>query len=136
MSPIPFLKIFRLVLKCFQKRVNAILTGTYIGKTYTEYRREFVEHFQYGKQIGKILDQQNMHKRHRAPKHILLGLESEKSGNQVRCFWKCWKYLKFVHGVSVHNGSDALPNELMRFRNEAKPIWDKIQKHCKPAVIN
>ena len=48
-----------------------------------EHQREFVEHFQYGKQIGKILDIKNMQKRHRAPKHILLGLKSEKSGNQV-----------------------------------------------------
>ena len=32
------------------------MTGTYIGKTYKEYQREFVEHFPYGKQIGEILD--------------------------------------------------------------------------------
>ena len=42
---------------------------------------------------------------------------------------------KFAHDLSVQNGSDAFPNELMRFRNEAKPIWDTIQKHCKNAVI-
>ena len=42
------------------------LAGTYIGKTYTEYRREFVEHFPYGKQIGKFLDQQNRQKRPRS----------------------------------------------------------------------
>ena len=46
-----------------------------------------------------------------------------------------WKYIKFAHGNSVHNGSYAFPNELMRFRNKAKPIWDKIRKHCKNAVI-
>ena len=51
-----------------------------------EDQREFVEHFQYGKQIGKILDIKNRQKRHRAPKHILLGLKSEKSGNQVPHF--------------------------------------------------
>jgi hypothetical protein len=45
------------------------------------------------------------------------------------------KYPNFAHGISVHNGSYAFPNELMRFRNEAKPIWEKIQKHCKNAVI-
>ena len=33
---------------------SAILTGRFIGKTYKEYRREFVEHFPYGKQIGNI----------------------------------------------------------------------------------
>ena len=56
---------------------NAILTGRFIGKIYTEYRREFVEHFQYGKQIGKRLDQQNTQTRPQAPKPIFLGLISE-----------------------------------------------------------
>ena len=45
------------------------------------------------------------------------------------------KHLKFAHGISVQDGSYAFPNELMRFRIEAKPIWDKIQKHFKKAVI-
>ena len=45
--------------------------------------REFVGHFQYGKQIGKFLDIQNSQKRPQATRPILLGLESEKSGNQV-----------------------------------------------------
>ena len=44
--------------------------------------------------------------------------------------------MKFVHEISVHNGSDAFPNELVRFRNEAKPIWVEIQKHCKNAANN
>ena len=43
--------------------------------------------------------------------------------------------MKFAHEISVQNGSDAFPNELMRFRIEAKPIWWKIQKHCKNAVM-
>ena len=42
---------------------------------------------------------------------------------------------KDVHWNSVQNGSDVFPNELMRFRFEAKPIWGKKQKHCKNAVI-
>ncbi len=100
-----------------------------------EHQREFVEHFQYGKNIGKILDIKNRQKRHRAPKHILLGLESEKSGNQVPIFVIFEKYEKDAHENSVQDGSDAFPNELMRFRNEAKPIWDKIQKHCKNAAV-
>ena len=45
------------------------------------------------------------------------------------------KYMKFAHEISVQNGSYAFPNELMRFRNEAKPIWGKIQKQCKNTVI-
>ena len=64
-----------------------------------------MEHFQYGKQIGKILDIQNRQKRHRAPKHILLGLESEKSGNQVPNLDFFENYLKFAPGISVQDGS-------------------------------
>ena len=60
---------------------SAILTGTYIGTTYKEYRREFVEHFPYGKQIGEIFDIKNKQKRPQARKPIFLGLESEKSEN-------------------------------------------------------
>ena len=62
---------------------SAILTGTYIGTTYKEYRREFVEHFPYGKQIGTFLDQANWQKRPQAQQPIFLGLESEKSENQI-----------------------------------------------------
>ena len=43
--------------------------------------------------------------------------------------------MKFAHGFSVQDGSDAFPNELTRFPIEAKPIWGKIQKQCKKAVI-
>ena len=49
---------------------SAILTGRYVGSTFVEHQREFVEHFHCGKQIGKILDIKNEQKRHRAPKHI------------------------------------------------------------------
>ena len=52
--------------------------GRFIGKTYKEYRREFVEHFPYGKQLGKFVDQQNMQKPPQTQKPILLGMESEK----------------------------------------------------------
>ena len=110
--------------------------GRYIRATFVEDQKEFVEHFQYGKQIGEILDIRNRQKRHRAPKPILLGLKSETSGNQVPNFEFFEKYLKYAHGISVQNGCDAFPNELMRFRIEATPIWEKIQKHCKHAVIN
>ena len=96
---------------------NAILTGTYTGKTYTEYRREFVEHFPYGKQIGEMLDIQNKQKRPRAQTPIFLGLESEKSESLIPKFEMFQNYMKFAHEMSVHNGSYAFPNELMRFRN-------------------
>ena len=77
---------------------------------------KLMENYPYGKQIGKILDIQNRQKRHRAPKHILLGLKSEKPGNQVPNFEIFEKHLKFAHEISVQNSCDALPNELMRFR--------------------
>ena len=43
--------------------------------------------------------------------------------------------MKITHEISVQDGSYAFPNELMRFRLEAKAIWGKIQKHCKDVVI-
>ena len=72
------------------------MTGRFIGKTYTEYWREFVEHFPYGKQIGKMLDIQNMQKRPQAPKPILVGLESGKSENQIIDFEFFGNYIKNV----------------------------------------
>ena len=45
------------------------------------------------------------------------------------------KHLKDAHRNSVQNGCDTFPNELVWFHIEAKPIWDKIQKHSKTAVI-
>ena len=76
-----------------------------------------------------------MPKRSQAPKPFFLILEYKKSGNQVPNFENFEKYEKDAHENSVQDGSYASPNELMRFRNEAKPIWVKIQKHCKNVVI-
>ena len=45
-----------------------------------------MEHFPYGKQIGKFVDQQNTQKRPQAPKPIFLALESEKSETQIITF--------------------------------------------------
>ena len=42
-----------------------------------------MEHFPYGKQIGKILDIKNKQKRPQAQQPIWLGLESEKSENTI-----------------------------------------------------
>ena len=69
------------------------------------------------------------------PKNTFVCLEYEKSGNLVPNFETFEKYQKDAHTNSVQNGCDASPNELMRFRFEAKPIWDTIQKHCTNAVI-
>ena len=77
------------------------------------------------------MDIKNTQKRPQAQKPICLGLESEKSGNQVPNFGNSENYIKFAHELFVHNGSYAFPNELMRFRIEAKPIWEEIQKRCK-----
>ena len=78
----------------------------------------------------------NRQKRPQAPKPIFLGLESEKSENQVPNFENFEQYIKDAPNKTVQNGSYTSPNELMRFPNEAKPILVKIQKHCKNAVIN
>ena len=50
-------------------------------------------------------------------------------------FEKFEKSMNFAHEISVQDGSYTFPNELMRFRIEAKPIWGTNQKHCKNAVI-
>ena len=42
-------------LKMFMKRANTILTGRYIRSTFNKDQREFMEHLQIGKQIGKFL---------------------------------------------------------------------------------
>ena len=77
----------------------------------------------------------NVQKGPQAKKPIFLGQESEKSENLVPNFEIFEKYEKDAHNKSLQNGSYAFPNELMRFRVEAKPIWGTIQKHCKNAVI-
>ena len=108
---------------------------TYVRSTFITDQSNFIGNCQYGKQIGKILDIENRQKKSPGPKAHFLGLESEKSGNQVPYFESFEKYLKFAHKIYVQNGLYAFPNELMRFRVEAKPIWEKIQKHFKNAVI-
>ena len=82
-----------------------------------------------------MLDIKKCQKRPQAPKPIFLGLESEIFENWIPYFENFEKYMKFAHGISVQDGSDAFPNELTRFQNKAKPIWVNIQKHCKNAVI-
>ena len=108
------------------------MTGRYVRSTFVEDQREFVEHLQIGKQIGKLLD---MPKRPQAQKHIFWAWNMQKSGNLVPNFEKFEKYHKDAHKSSVQNGCDTFPNELLRFRFEAKLIWEKIPKHCKHAVI-
>ena len=79
------------------------MTGRYVRSTFVDDQREFVEHLQIGKQIGKLLD---MPKRPQAKKHIL-GLEYEKSGNLVPNFKKFEKYHEDAHKNSVQNGCDT-----------------------------
>ena len=79
---------------------------------------------------------QTCKKRPQAPKPIFLGLESEKSENMVPNFEFFEKYIKDAPKQTVQNASYTSPNELVRFPNEAKQIWGKIQKHFKNAVIN
>ena len=51
------------------------MTGRYIRSTFIEDQREFVEHLQIGKQIGKLLD---MPKGPQARKTHFFGLDYEK----------------------------------------------------------
>ena len=107
------------------------MTGRYIRSTLVEDQREFVEDLQIGKQIGKLLD---MPKRPQAQKHIfwVWNMKNLETWFQIL---KNRKYHKDVHTNSVQNGCDTFPNELVRFRVEAKLIWGKMQRHCKNAVI-
>ena len=73
--------------------------------------------------------------RHRARKQIYLGLEYEKSGNQVPYISDFEQKLNDTHSNSVQNGCDTFPNELVWFWFEAKPIWGKIKKYCENTVI-
>ena len=106
----------------------------FIGKTFVEHLPEFIENCPYGKQIGNFLDQQNRQKRPQAQKPIswVWILKNLKTGFYLLIFFE--KYMKFAHEISVQNGSYTSPNELMRHQNNEKPIWVKIQKHCKNAV--
>ena len=61
-----------------------------------------------------------MQKRPQAPKPIFLGLESEKSGNQVPIFEISKNYTKDAPKKAVQNGSYTSPNELVRF-----PKWSE-----------
>ena len=65
------------------------------------------------------------------PKTHVLGLEYEKPRNQVPFSETFEKYEKDAHEKSLQNGSYAFPNELMRFRIEAKPIWGKVRNTIK-----
>ena len=113
----------------FLKRASAILTGTYIGKTYTEYQNEFVEHFPDGKHIGNILDIKTR-KNVTGPQNTFCGSGICKYlETRFQILKDSKKNLNFAHDISVHNGCDPFPNELMRFRIEAKAIWKKIKKH-------
>ena len=108
------------------------MTGRYVRSTFVEDQREFVEHLQIGKQIGKLLD---MPKRPQAQKHIFFVWNMRNLEIWFHKSHILKKNLKDAHKQTVQNGCDTFPNELMRFRFEAKPIWERIQKLCKNAVI-
>ena len=59
------------------------MTAIYIRSIYNEDQREFIEHFQIGKQIGKLLD---MPKRPQAHKHILWRYSDRNKWPQVDLF--------------------------------------------------
>ena len=73
------------------------MTGRFVGKTYKEYQSKFIENCQYGKQIDEFLDMPKRPKTSTGPKTHVLGLEYEKSGNQIPNFEKIEKYEKDAH---------------------------------------
>ena len=109
---------------------------TYIRSIYITDQSKFIENFKYGKQIDEFLDMPKRPKTSTGPKTHVLGLEYENSVNQIPIFGKFEKYEKDAHKKkkTMQNGSSTFASELMRFRNEAKPIWVEIQKHCKNGV--
>ena len=76
---------------------------------------KFIENCPYGKQIDDFLDIQNRQKRPQAPKPIFLGLESEKSGNQVPDFYLFEKYVKTCSG-------DFCAEWIIRFSKRAHEV--------------
>ena len=98
------------------------MTGRYVRSTFVEDQREFVEHLQIGKQIGKLLD---MPKRPQAQKHILWVWILKNRENWFHSM-KIEKYHEDAHKQSVQIGCDTFPNELVWFHIEAKPIWEEI----------
>ena len=112
------------------------MTGTYIRSTYITDQPKLIENLKNGKDIRDFLDMPKRPKTSTGPKTHVLGLEYEKSGNHIPNLGNFEKHEKDAHGKTMQNGSNTFANELMRFPNEAKPIWVEIQKHCKHAVIN
>ena len=78
-SPIPLLEIFRCVLISFRKRANTIVTGRYVGSTFVEHQRQFVEHSQYGKHISKMLHIQNWQKNVTGSQNTFVGVWNLKN---------------------------------------------------------
>ena len=79
------------------------MTGRYVGSTFVEDQREFVEHLQIGKQIGKLLD---MPKSPQAQKHIFWVWNMKKLKKCIcltRCATKqCWyKFFTFFQNIIV-----------------------------------
>ena len=95
---------------------------TYIRSIYITDQTNLIEKNQTGKEIRDFLDMPKRPKTSTGPKTHVLGLEYEKSGNQVPNLGNLEKYEKDAHKQTMQNGSSTFANELMRFRNEAKPI--------------
>ena len=105
------------------------MTGRYVRSTFVEDQREFVEHLQIGKQIRKLLD---MPKRPQAQKHIFWVWNMKNLETWFQILKSLKNIIKMLTNILCRM---AVTLFLMRFRFEAKPIWEKIQKHCKNAVI-
>ena len=69
---------------------------------------------------------QKRQKSPQAPKHMFWdwNMKNMETGFQILKFFG--KYEKDAQKKTMQNGSSTFANELMRFRNEAKPIWVEI----------
>ena len=105
-----------------------MLTGRYVRSTFVEDQREFV------KQVNKSVNYwtcQNVPR----PKNTFSVWNMKNLETWFQILKSLKNIIKMFTEILVQNGCDAFPNELMRFRFEATPSWDKIQKLCKNAVI-
>ena len=110
---------------------TAILTGKYVRSTFVEDQREFVEHLQIGKQIGKLLD---MPKSPQTQKHIF--------GSGIWNIWKpgskFWKIKISKTMFTQHMCIMAVT--LFQTSSRGSGLkqnlsWGTNQKHYKHAVI-
>ena len=85
--------------------------------------------------VSKSVNILDMPKRPQAQPNSFLGLEYEQYGNLVPVLEKFENIIKMLTQILCRMAVTLFPNELMRFRFEAKLIWAETRKHCKHVVV-